>query len=94
MARSARPPSLASHLSRWRPRKARPREVAGKAATIVAADDKPATGQGSALHRVPPARAPGDAPSRERYAWLYDDEDIWAAAEDDDAPVVIQCPAE
>lgn len=58
----------------------------------MAADDKPAAGHGPAAHRVPPARAPADAPSRERYAWLYDDEDIWAV--DEDTAAVIQCPAE
>jgi hypothetical protein len=52
----------------------------------VAADDQAATGQFPAVCRVPPARphedaAPG-APYRERYAWLYDDEDIWAVVED------------
>jgi len=52
----------------------------------VAADDKAATGQLPPACHVPPARAPQCAalraqPDRERYAWLYDDEDIWAVVE-------------
>jgi hypothetical protein len=77
-------------LSSWRPRKAGPGRGSqarlGKAATIVAADDQAATGQLPAACRVPPARADQDAAprplDRERYAWLYDDEDIWAVVED------------
>jgi len=50
----------------------------------VAADDKAATGQLPPACHVP--RAPQSAalraqPDRERYAWLYDDEDIWAVVE-------------
>jgi hypothetical protein len=59
--------------------------------TIVAANDQAATGQLAAAYRIPSARAPEYAapyppPDRERYAWLYDDEDIWAVAEVDDVP--------
>jgi hypothetical protein len=57
----------------------------------VAADDKAATGQLPAACHVPWARAPQSAalraqPYRERYAWLYDDEDIWAVVELQGAP--------
>lgn len=57
----------------------------------MAADDKMTTGQLPAECRVPPARAPESAvprarPDRERYAWLYDDEDIWAVVEEQGAP--------
>ena len=52
----------------------------------MAADDKAATRQLPPACHVPPARAPQGAalraqPDRERYAWLYDDEDIWAVVE-------------
>jgi hypothetical protein len=54
-------------------------------------NDKATTGQVPAACRVPSARAPESAVlqarlHRERYAWLYDDEDIWAVVQEDDAP--------
>ena len=57
------------------------------AAMIVTTDDEAPTGQLAAACRVPPAWTSGGAapripPDRERYAWLYDDEDIWAVVEE------------
>lgn len=36
--------------------------------------------------------ADDDACWRERYAWLYDDEDIWASDDDDRGSALIQSP--
>jgi hypothetical protein len=61
------------------------------AAMIVVTDDEAAPEQLAAACRVLPARTPGGAspripPDRERYAWLYDDEDIWAVVEEGAPP--------
>jgi hypothetical protein len=53
---------------------------AGKAATFVTSYDQPATGQ------WPVQVGAGSSQSdlvRLRYAWLYDDEDIWNVVVDD-----------
>jgi hypothetical protein len=57
------------------------------AAMIVATDGEAATGQLATACRVLPTRMPGGTapripPDRERYAWLYDDEDIWVVVEE------------
>ena len=57
------------------------------ATMIVATDDKAATEQLAAACRVLPTWTPDGAapripPDRERYAWLYDDEDIWVVVEE------------